>query len=233
MTALGAACLAGMVAPSAADAATPATAPTDSLAWAGRVIAPIDARTAPDPGAKKITRVSPTAPLAGGEAVLSITRSTVGKDGRDWVEVLLPIRPSGRRGWVPADVLSLRKVTTRIEISTGSRTLTLFRSGRRVLTTKVAVGKAGTPTPLGRFAIAELIRLRTPDGALGPVVLPLTAYSPTLNEFAGGDGRVAVHGTSSPGLLGTRASNGCIRVHNNEVLKLARLARPGTPVRIR
>ena len=53
------------------------------------------------------------------------------------------------------------------------------------------------------------------------------------NEFAGGNGRVAVHGTSEPDLIGTSASHGCVRVSNADILRLARLVRPGTPVAIR
>jgi lipoprotein-anchoring transpeptidase ErfK/SrfK len=64
-------------------------------------------------------------------------------------------------------------------------------------------------------------------------VLPLTGYSETLNEYAGGDGRVAIHGTSLPSLLGTRASHGCIRVRNADIVRISRLVRPGTPVQIR
>ena len=63
--------------------------------------------------------------------------------------------------------------------------------------------------------------------------MPLTGFSETLNEFAGGNGRVAIHGTSLPSLIGTQASHGCMRMHNGDIVRLARLAAPGTPVAIR
>jgi lipoprotein-anchoring transpeptidase ErfK/SrfK len=63
-------------------------------------------------------------------------------------------------------------------------------------------------------------------------VMPLTGFSQTLNEYAGGDGRVAIHGTSVPSLIGTAASHGCVRMRNADVRRLARLVRPGTPVAI-
>ena len=98
----------------------------------------------------------------------------------------------------------------------------------------VAIGKSGTPTPRGPdFAVAEVVTTNNPGGFLGPVVMPLTGYSETLNEFAGGNGRVAVHGTSAPGLIGTRASHGCVRMTNASILRLARFAHAGTPVSIR
>lgn len=214
----------------AAIAAQTPSAPTASVSWAGRVIMPVVARTAPRAKAPVKMRVSPTAPLAGGSTILGVTRTRIGDDGRTWVEVDLPVRPNASRGWLPADDLDLSKVSTRVAVSVGKRQLTLYRSGRVVMRTKVAVGAPGTPTPRGRFTVAEMIRSNSPKGALGPVILPLTGYSPTLNEFAGGNGRVAMHGTNAPRLLGTRASNGCIRLANSEVMKLARMVRPGTPV---
>jgi lipoprotein-anchoring transpeptidase ErfK/SrfK len=64
-------------------------------------------------------------------------------------------------------------------------------------------------------------------------VLPITGYSRVLNEYAGGNGRVAIHGTSQPWVIGTRASNGCVRLYNRDIRKLARLVRPGAQVEIR
>lgn len=85
----------------------------------------------------------------------------------------------------------------------------------------------------GRFAVAEVIPTGDPKAFLGPMVLPLTAFSDTLNEFAGGNGRVAIHGTSKPELIGQAVSHGCIRMRNADVLRLTRLVRGGTPVNIR
>jgi lipoprotein-anchoring transpeptidase ErfK/SrfK len=214
------------------ETAIPA-APTPKLAWVGRVLTRVTARAAPRFSARPKTVLRPIAPLGGGATVLSITGTLV-RDGKRWVQVLLPIRPNGSRGWVPVDVLALGTTSARVVIDTGDRRLEVFRAGRRVMRVPVAVGKPSTPTPHGaHFAIAERIATNIPGAFLGPIVFPLTAYSEKLNEFAGGDGRVAVHGTSLPQLIGTAASNGCIRMHNADVQRLARLIRRGTPVTIR
>lgn len=219
----------------AAVAAAPRTpaAPTTKIAWTGRVLAPVVARAAPKPSAPVRMRVPPVAPFAQGPTTLLIARTVV-RDGVRWVEVLLPIRPNGTRGWLPADVLALQSTTLRISIDISERRLTLHRAGRRVLRVPIAVGTADTPTPTGRlFAVAELIRTNHPGAFLGPIVLPLTGYSETLNEFAGGDGRVAIHGTSLPALIGSAVSHGCIRMTNPDIVRVAGAARPGTPVSIR
>ena len=198
----------------------------------GQVLAPVTARVAPDMRARRVTVLHPIAPLGGGVTTVQITARRAGTDGRQWVRVRLPIRPNGAQGWIPLDVLRLGSTPLRIHVSLGQRRLTVFRSGRAIRQVRIAVGKPGTPTPVGRFAVAELIRTHTPGAFLGPVVFPLTGYSETLNEFAGGNGRVAIHGTSLPRLLGTAASNGCIRMHNRDAVALSRIVRPGTPVRI-
>jgi len=206
--------------------------PDPHRAWTGRLLVAVTARAAPRRTAAPRTVLQPVAPLAGGPTSLLITRSLV-RDGRRWHEVLLPVRPNGTRGWVPANVLQVRRTAVRVLIDVGDRRMTVYRAGRAALRAPVAVGMPGTPTPIGSFAIAERIPTNTPGAFLGPVVLPLTGYSETLNEFAGGNGRVAIHGTSLPGLIGSAVSHGCIRMRNPDVLRLAALARAGTPVTIR
>jgi lipoprotein-anchoring transpeptidase ErfK/SrfK len=236
---IAAACAAAVAWPSAGQAAAPPAVgpvpapPTPKVAWVGRVLERVTARQAPRETAKPRTVLRPVAPLANGPAVLLITRTVV-RDGRRWVEVLLPIRPNGVRGWVPAAVLRMRPTPLRIVIDVSERRLTLLRSNRPIIRAPIAVGKPGTETPRSdHFAIAELVRTRTPGAFLGPIVFPITGYSERLNEFAGGNGRVAIHGTSLPELIGTAASNGCIRMRNRDVVRMARLVRPGTPLKIR
>ncbi len=148
------------------------------------------------------------------------------------MKVLLPVRPNGIAGWIPADVVRFRENPMRIVIDHSERKTYVYRSGKLVYTTRNAVGKKETPTPTGRFAIAEKVLL-SPSGFLGPVVLVTTGYSPTLNEYAGGNGRFAMHGTSLPTLIGTRASHGCIRHMNASITRISRMVAPGTPVNIR
>ena len=217
----------------AAPAVAVPTAPTAEQAWVGRVVATVVARSAPRFSAKARTVLRSTAPFSGNGTVVLITRATV-VEGVPWVEVLLPIRPNGSRGWIPQDVLSLSITRVRVAIDLSERRVRVFRAGKRVMTTSIAIGKPATPTPVGgSFAIAERIETLTPGAFLGPIVMPLTGFSETLNEFAGGNGRVAIHGTSIPSLIGTQASHGCMRMRNRDIVRFARLAAPGTPVAIR
>jgi len=205
--------------------------PTSKVSWSVRVLAPTAVRRQPDPTSKAIGVLQTTAPLSGGPMILLVLdRRVVGE--QEWIRVLLPRRPNGTSGWVISDVLRFRENPMRIVIDQSERRTYVYRSGRLIFRTRNAVGTPATPTPYGRFAIAEKILLPA-GGFLGPVALVTSGFSETLNEYAGGNGRFAMHGTSLPALIGTRASHGCIRHRNDAILRISRLVAPGTPVRIR
>jgi lipoprotein-anchoring transpeptidase ErfK/SrfK len=97
----------------------------------------------------------------------------------------------------------------------------------------VATGTRSTPTPRGLYYIVELLRPSSPDGSYGPFSFGLSAHSNVLKTFMGADGRVGLHGTNQPGLIGTSVSHGCIRLRNAAIRRLARILPLGTPVYVR
>jgi hypothetical protein len=205
--------------------------PNAKSSWRARVLAPAVIHVQPSHRSKATGVLRPTAPLADGPTILLVLDYHVDGD-EEWAKLLIPRRPNGSAGWVDADLLRFSRNPMRILIDLSERRTTVYRNGVAVYRTRNAIGAPGTPTPTGRFAIAEKV-LTPPGGFLGPVVMPTTGYSETLNEYAGGNGRFALHGTSVPGLIGTRASHGCIRHRNDAILRISRLVAPGTPLLIR
>ena len=121
----------------------------------------------------------------------------------------------------------------RIVVRRSRRRAIAYRHGRRVRRFSVVVGRPATPTPLGRFFVAERVR-QPPGAAVGPWVLATSAYSSVLQEFDGGPGQIGLHGrTGLPEPLGSAASHGCVRFSDRAIRWLAARARPGTPVVIR
>ncbi len=206
--------------------------PTGKVSWQAELFAPVVGRRAPRRTARVAARISPTTALGGDKAVLLVTGSKRVKR-KLWVRVLLAKRPNGRSAWVPASSVRLRKNPYRVTIDLQKRRLSVFKKGKRIMRKRVVIGTSTFPTPRGRHAVASRIPTNARGSYLGPWVLPLTAHSEELNYFAGGNGRVAIHGTNSPGLLGGAYSHGCIRMANAAVIKLSRVARPGTPVIVR
>lgn len=139
--------------------------------------------------------MQPTA-LLGGESAWFLVRDVTVLKGIRWVRVLPPVRPNGTMGWMRASNFSFRPIDIRSVVDLSARSLTLYRGSKLVRRFPVAVGSWRTPTPTGRFTVAELVHTGDSKAFLGPVVLPLTAFSNHLTEYAGGNGRVAIHGTS-------------------------------------
>jgi lipoprotein-anchoring transpeptidase ErfK/SrfK len=215
-------------------AAWPAGARADLEPNLARVLVPTPARSAPGSG-PVLMRVRPVAPLSGRATVLRVVRERR-SDGRRFVKVLLPMRPNGTAGWVRADRVRLGRTPYAVTIDRSARMLTVRRDGRVVRRERIVVGAPGSPTPRGEFAISEEIRRASPHEFTGAWILPLTAFSGTYRQFAGGPGRVAIHGRGGASLrdpLGTAASHGCVRVTNRAVRWMARRLSPGVPVRIR
>ena len=150
---------------------------------------------------------------------------------RGWVKVQLPRRPNRSTGWVRRSAIEMTTTAFRIVIQRRKHRLVLFRDGRFVKRMPIALGTAATPTPRGRYFVTDLIRSRDPF--YGPYAFGLSAYSPVLTSYAGGDGQLGIHGTNQPGSIGRKVSHGCIRVSNAEIRRLARLVPLGTPVDIR
>jgi hypothetical protein len=150
--------------------------------------------------------------------------------GRKWLQIRVPRRPNGRIGWVIDEMLSstLFIVKTQLVIDRRALRATLFKSGKQIWSSRVGIGKSGTPTPRGQFWIRE--RLKGLGGIYGPWAFGTSAYS-NLSDWPGG-GVVGIHGTNQPGLIPGRPSHGCVRVPNVKIRLLARLMPIGTPVSI-
>jgi lipoprotein-anchoring transpeptidase ErfK/SrfK len=146
--------------------------------------------------------------------------------------VQVPKRPNGVTGWVPARQVAVARVRTRILVDLSARRVTLYRAGKRVLSTTAAVGSPATPTPIGRFYVNQRLIPRDPKGPFGPGAVGISAFSEVLTGWTQG-GPIAIHGTNAPWSIGKAVSNGCIRLHNPALRKVFAQAYAGTPVVIR
>jgi lipoprotein-anchoring transpeptidase ErfK/SrfK len=149
-----------------------------------------------------------------------------------WYRVQLPLKPNGSTGYVRARDVELVSVETRLAVDLSERKVTLYRAGREVLETSAAIGSPATPTPVGRFYVNQRLRALDPSGPFGPGGVGISAFSEVLTDWVQG-GPIAIHGTNRPGTIGLAASTGCLRVRNDLLQRIFRLAVPGTPVVIR
>ena len=150
----------------------------------------------------------------------------------DWLEVQVSMRPNESTAWVRASEVSLREVPYRIVVDTGAKRLTAFSPQGVFLDVAVAVGAGSSPTPTGNYFIDGAVKVPYDDGPYGAYQLSVAAFSNVHYSFAGGVGQIAIHGTNDPALIGTPASNGCVRMTNEDVTRLALAVPVGTPVQI-
>ncbi len=161
-----------------------------------------------------------------GRVTLLVTRRYL-----DWIQVAIPVRPNGTVGWVRFNDVNVLSVPYRVLVDKSTNTMLIEKNGIEVFRKSVSTGTGDTPTPSGLFFIREIIST-DPKGPYGPYVLGLSGYSEVFQTFAGGEGAIGIHGTNQPGLVGTNASFGCVRVTNDVMQSIVRMLPLGTPVEI-
>jgi lipoprotein-anchoring transpeptidase ErfK/SrfK len=213
----------------AAPAAEPATRPASSQALVVLLGGHV-ARRAPNANGGRIETVAARRPLTRSRTVLPVLGR--GGPGDAWLRVRLPGRPNGHTGWISDDRTRTTSTPWRIVVSLSARRVIVSREGRVVRRYPAIVGKASTPTPRGTFFVEEALRL-SPSAPGAPFALATSDRSNVLQEFDGGPGQIALHGTDNlSGALGTAASHGCIRLAPRAIAWLASRIGAGVPVSI-
>jgi lipoprotein-anchoring transpeptidase ErfK/SrfK len=146
------------------------------------------------------------------------------------LHVRLPIRPNGSTAWIDASQVISFVVPNHLIIDLSDRMLTAKHGEETLLSAPVAVGSPSTPTPEGEFYVD--ISLADPGGSYGAWMLSVSGFSEVLTSFGGGIGQIAIHGWSDESVIGQAVSNGCIRMPNGVIERLAPLAPVGTPVTV-
>ncbi|WP_084606987.1 L,D-transpeptidase [Leptolyngbya iicbica] len=122
----------------------------------------------------------------------------------------------------------------RIILKLGERRVYVYDGDRVLDSYPVAIGAPGTPTPTGQFEIFQMIE--------NPVwQSPWTGevFAPGANSALGlrwigfaemSNGIIGFHGTPTVSSIGRAASNGCVRLRNEDVLALYSHVRMGMTV---
>jgi len=160
----------------------------------------------------------------GSPVVVSVAK----RRGR-WLGVIVPGVPNGRLGWVEARAVRTSRVPLRLEVSLSARRLFVLRRNKVVAHFRVGIGRAGTPTPTGRFAVTD----KLPGAEISPVygccILALSGNQPHPPPgWRGADTRIAIHG----GAFGA-ISAGCLHAETTALRYLMAHVRLGTRVTIR
>jgi L,D-transpeptidase catalytic domain len=212
--------------------AATAVEPTPTRSFAALVRTDAAIRRFPS-GGRVLARVGRIDPN-GYPTVLGIvgSRTAAGACRPDAYRVQLPVPPNMRTGWIPARAVHVFSVGNRIVVDLSKRLLVAYRDGTPALRARVAIGAPQTPTPIGRYFVNERWLLASGNGPFGIAALGISAHSNVLHDWVQ-DGPIALHGTNEPSMIGRAISHGCVRLTNDDMQRLLKLAPAGTPVVIR
>ncbi|MFK8186222.1 MAG: L,D-transpeptidase [Phormidesmis sp.] len=123
---------------------------------------------------------------------------------------------------------------SRIVLNLSERRVYLYRGAMLVSSYPVAVGTAATPTPRGEFTISKMVVdpvWQSPwTGEITPPG-PNSALGLRWLEFTTSEaGAFGFHGTPTIDSIGHAASNGCVRMRNEDVVALFSQVSVGTPM---
>ena len=201
----------------------------ESVSRHAPVLGEVSARRLPRWDAPPVALLGRETPEATTNIVLVLHEARIA--GRTWVHARVPVLPNHTTAWLPRDALGgYRFVTTRLVVDRARLRATLLRGGRPVFQAPVGIGRDAWPTPRGEFYVRDRVS-GFGNPFYGPIAFGTSARSAVLTDWPGG-GFIGIHGTNEPGLIPGRISHGCIRLRNEDIVRLARLMPVGTPLTI-
>ena len=145
--------------------------------------------------------------------------------------------PASRVAKTYAD--TIKKEPILIVVEKAKFKLHLFKAGKEIKSYDVAIGKnpgqkervGDMTTPSGEFKVDEIIASNnwTHDFNDGKGKIE-GAYGPWFVSLETGWIGIGIHGTHDPDSIGTMASEGCIRMKNDQVAELKELVFVGAKV---
>jgi L,D-transpeptidase catalytic domain len=151
----------------------------------------------------------------------------------DWVAVQAPELDNGELAWLATDHARLDCVAWSVHADLSRRMLLVRHDGRVVRKFKIAIGRRGNSTPLGRFAVTDKLRVTDPGSPYGCCVLALTGHQNRLPPGWPGGDRLAIHATKELSSIGKPASLGCLRITSVQARWLIKAIPAGSPVFVR
>lgn len=122
---------------------------------------------------------------------------------------------------------------TKIGVNLASRILTVYQGNTKTAMYSVGVGKPSTPTPVGYYSVQNKeVNPTWVDPGDPSVQIGSGPDNPLGYRWIGFNGTYGIHGTNQPASVGYYVSNGCIRMHEEDVEAVYNQVSVGTPVTV-
>ncbi|MEC4984607.1 MAG: L,D-transpeptidase [Oscillatoria sp. PMC 1068.18] len=130
--------------------------------------------------------------------------------------------------------LNLTSEPTKLLLKLSERRLYVFVGEDLLVTYPVAIGKGSTPTPTGKYEVFQMI---SDPVWQNPWTGEVTEPGPNsalglrwIGFWTDGKDYIGFHGTPTVNSIGNAASNGCVRMFNEDVVALFQQVKMGTTV---
>lgn len=140
-----------------------------------------------------------------------------------------PAKETAAKAEAPAKV----ELADKLVINLAARSLAAIRDNQKVTLYPVGPGKVSTPTPTGYYKVIDKeVNPTWTDPGDASASIPSGPSNPLGYRWIGIGGNYGIHGTNHPDSVGHYVSNGCIRMHEEDVEKIYDMVEVGTPVEI-
>lgn len=160
----------------------------------------------------------------------------VQKKGK-WLGVYSWVAKNNRLLWIDGDNIKLvseqRTKYRKAVVSRSQKTVKIYEKGKHIYTANIAVGRPGSPSPLGKTSVESIHRpwdVGVSSKYYGRWIIALGMWQPYSSPGFPNGGAMAFHGTSNPNDIGKARSAGCFRMRANTLQKLKELLPEGTPI---
>ena len=148
---------------------------------------------------------------------------------------MMPLQASAAPAQTSADRPAQTQKTeepVKISINLAARSLAVLKGTEKIRLYPIGPGKASTPTPTGYYKVlSKDVNPTWTDPGTG-YSIPSGESNPLGYRWMQFQGNYGIHGTNRPDSVGHYVSNGCIRMHEEDVEKIYDMVEVGTPVEI-
>lgn len=121
-------------------------------------------------------------------------------------------------------------------INLTERRVYVYKNDQVIDSYPIAIGRQGWETPTGNFEVLQMLRNPVWQHPFTGELIPPGPDNPLGSRWIGfwtdGQNYIGFHGTPNVETVGTAASHGCIRMYDQDVMKLFELVQVGTPVSV-
>lgn len=144
-----------------------------------------------------------------------------------------PAAPVAKTTAAKAEAPAKVELADKLVINLAARSLAAIRGNQKVALYPIGPGKTSTPTPTGYYKVIDKeVNPTWTDPGDASASIPSGPSNPLGYRWIGIGGNYGIHGTNHPDSVGHYVSNGCIRMHEEDVEKIYDMVEVGTPVEI-